>query len=70
MATKKFWLKERFNPQFDKPYYIRCGQLTKVEAKKKENSLYGYNNMISFNNQEEYENRIKTLIEQGFSVQY
>ena len=46
--AKKFYLKERHNPQFKNPYYVACGQLSKKDAKKKENSLYGDNFMIAY----------------------
>ncbi len=29
---KKFYLKERHNPQFKTPYYVQYGQLTKAEG--------------------------------------
>lgn len=44
--AKKFYIKERHNPQFDKPYYVPKGQLTKKDANKMENSLYGDNYML------------------------
>jgi hypothetical protein len=49
MATKYYWIKERINPQFKKPYYVGMGAMTMKEAKKIEDDcLYGYNNMIKF----------------------
>lgn len=64
----KFYLKERNNPQLSKPYYIRCGQLTKAEAKKKESTSYGDNIMLAFDTEEEYNNEIKRLESEGFRV--
>ena len=57
--TKLFYIKERHNPQFKKPYYIPCGQLTKAESKKAEKSSYGHNIMFSFQTKEEYEAALK-----------
>lgn len=39
----KYYIKTRYNPQFDKPYYKALGKLKASEAKKKENTSYGYN---------------------------
>lgn len=64
-----FYIKERENPQFKKPYYVACGKLTKKEAKKKENSLYGYNIMLSYKTEEEYINALNTFKKEGYNVQ-
>lgn len=59
---KKFYIKERNNPQFDKPYYIGKGQLTKKKALSIENSSsYGHNIMLSYDTEEEYNEALKTL---------
>jgi len=63
-----YWIKERHNPQFDGPYYVACGQLTKKDAKTKETSLYGYNNMLEFKTVEEYNQALKSLSEKGYRV--
>jgi len=67
--AKKFYIKERFNPQFDKPYYVAKGQLTKKEAKKIENSIYGNNYMLQYNTEIEYKEAIDKLKADGFKVQ-
>jgi len=53
--TKKFYIKERHNPQFKNPYYIGCGKLSPKEAKAKETSTYGTNYMLPYDTEEEYE---------------
>jgi len=68
MAAKKFYLKERNNPQFKHPYYTACGQLTKKEAKEKEDAVYGSNCMIPYNTEAEYLQAIKDLKNQGLRV--
>lgn len=68
MNKKSYWIKERHNPQFDKPYYTVCGQLGKREAKKKENSLYGFNVMLEYKTEEEYSKAIKQFKDDGFVV--
>lgn len=65
---KLFYIKERINPQFKKPYYVAKGQLTKKEAKRLEETLYGYNYVLSFETKEEYIAKITELIKNGFSV--
>ena len=53
--AKKFYIKERYNPQFKKPYYTPMGQLFKKEANKKEaGCIYGVNYMLPYNTEEEY----------------
>ncbi len=69
METKLFYIKERYNPQFDKPYYVRYGQLSKTETKEKEASLYGDNYMTSYNTEKEYNDAIEKLKTNGFNVQ-
>jgi hypothetical protein len=64
----KFYIKERHNPQFKKPYYVALGMLTKKEAKNKENSLYGENYILSYNTEEEYNNAINNFKDCGYSI--
>jgi len=67
--AKKFYLKERHNPQFKNPYYVACGQLTKKDAKAKEKSLYGDNFMIAYETEKEYNEAIEKLKANGQRVQ-
>lgn len=57
---KKFYIKKRNNPQTG-IYYVCEGKLTKAEAKKHENPLYGYNVMIPYDNEKEYTEAIEHL---------
>lgn len=65
---KSYWIKKRYNPQFDKPYFSGCGQLSKTAAKKKEKSLYGYNKMLEYSTQEEYTQALEQFKSEGFTV--
>jgi len=65
---KKYYLKERFNPQFDKPYYVALGQITKLQAKKAENSRYGTNVIHSYETKEEYIDAIEKFKQQDFNI--
>jgi len=65
---KSYWIKERHNPQLTKPYYSLCGQLSKTAARKKENSLYGFNIMLEFPTLAEYEAKVKELKDGGETV--
>ncbi len=67
MVTKKFYLKERHNPQLQKPYYVTYGQLTIKEVKMKQVG-YGENYMLPFDIEEEYLAEIERLKLAGFSV--
>lgn len=64
---KRYYIKERHNPQFDKPYYSACGQLSRIEAK--ENSLYGNNVMLEYASLEEYNKALDQLKVAGYDVQ-
>ena len=55
---KSYWIKERHNPQLGVNYYP-CGKLSKAEAKKKENTLYGTNYMHEYKTFEEYDNALR-----------
>lgn len=68
MAKQAFWIKERHNPQLG-VYYVACGQMSKMEAKKHETSLYGSNVMHSFATKEEYDTEILALKAAGDRVQ-
>jgi len=65
---KKFYLKERHNPQLG-VYYIAMGQMSKTAAKQAEGSIYGTNYMIPFDNVEDYMGKIKELELAGKSIQ-
>ena len=69
MAIKLFYLGERHNPQFKKPYYVKYGQLSKTEAKRKEKCVYGSMYITSYNTQQEYEDKIQELKKDGFNIQ-
>lgn len=65
---KLFYIKERSNPQLDKPYYVALGQLSKPAARKHAKTLYGQNSLLSYATQEEYITALKDLETKGFSV--
>ncbi len=64
----KFWIKERHNPQLG-IYYVRCGALTKKEAKAREKSLYGENLMHSFDTYQDYCAKLAELKKAGERIQ-
>jgi hypothetical protein len=64
-----YWIKERHNPQFDKPYYSACGQLTFSRAQRKqEGTLYGHNVMHEYATEAEYKAAIERLKADGYAV--
>ena len=63
-----YYIGERHNPQFPKPYYKMYGQLYKKEVKAKENCLYGSMRLTGYATEEEYLDAIKQLREAGYSV--
>ncbi len=66
-VVKKFWIKERYNPQLG-TYYVPCGQLSNTAARRQEKSLYGYNTMHEYDTEEEYNNEIARLKSSGENV--
>ena len=51
---RKWYIKERHNPQFKKPYFVAMGRLYKIDARACENPLYGNNIMHPYDTEEEY----------------
>lgn len=64
----KFYIKERYNPQFNNPYFIACGQMSAKDAKKAESATYGANIMNGYETKEEYEAAQERLKSEGFRV--
>ena len=67
MRRLKFYIGERRNPQTG-TYYRAYGQLTKKDAKSKENALYGSIYLTSYESEEEYNNKIELIKSQGNKV--
>jgi len=63
-----YWIKERNNPQFDKPYFVAYGQMKAREARKLENAIYGSNIMRKFRTKKAYDQTLEKLKEDGYSV--
>ena len=69
MKTQKlFYIGERSNPQLAKSYFMAYGQLTKKEALKKEDCVYGAMYLTSYNTKEEYVAAKEKLYNDGFRV--
>lgn len=62
---KQFYIKERLNPQFRTPYYVACGQLTKAEAKRMEETVYGHNVMLPYATEDEYKKALDGIAKTG-----
>lgn len=63
-----YYLKERHNPQFDKPFYVKYGPISAAHAKRLEQSIYGTNHMLHFKDKIAYETKIEELKAAGFHV--
>ncbi len=68
MARMSFYLGCRYNPQLSKSYYRKYGQLTKKDAKAKENTSYGGMSLKAFATEAEYQAEIDRLQKEGYSV--
>lgn len=62
-CAMKFWIKERNN--YQSIYFVAEGQLSKAEAKRKENPAHGANAMISYDTEEEYLAAQAKIIQEG-----
>jgi len=60
MKPKRWWIKERHNPQLG-VYYLGMGQLSDRAAKAAEKTAYGFNVMLSYDSEEEYTKMIRVL---------
>lgn len=67
MKAKKFWIKERHNPQTG-VYYVACGQLSATKAKDHGRAIYGENVMHGFDSEAAYMARIEALRAKGERV--
>ena len=65
--TKKYYIKERNNPQLG-IYYVKMGQMSKSEAREYDSSLYGFNTLLSFDTEEQYNTEIDRLRQNGERV--
>lgn len=66
---KLFYIGWRGNPQLKNGgYYKAYGQLSKTEAKRKENCIYGSMTLSSYENEEEYNTTLTKYKEEGFSI--
>jgi hypothetical protein len=68
MKPKRFWIKERHNPQLG-TYYVAEGQLSMTAARRKESSLYGTNIMHEYATEADYNAKIAELKKLGRTVQ-
>ncbi len=64
----KYYIKERHNPQFKYPYYIECGKISKKDADKMTNPIYGYNVMLSYKTEQEYNQAIAEIKSKGLQI--
>jgi hypothetical protein len=63
-----YWIKERYNPQFDRPYYVALGSISAHSANERIKPLYGSNYLLKFSTKQEYEAKLAELKDQGFNV--
>lgn len=68
MPAKYFWLKERFNPQLRRPYYVLLGNIATREAMKSKSSKFGFNDLHKFETETEYQARVTLLRAAGARI--
>ena len=66
--VKLFYLGRRYNPQFNKPYYVAYGQLSKADVKRKENCIYGSMTLTGYETQDAYNAAIAEHESNGLRV--
>jgi hypothetical protein len=66
---QSFYLGLRSNPQLKNGWYYKAyGQLSKTEAKKKEQCVYGSMSLTSYDTEEAYNEAIEKAKTAGYSV--
>lgn len=70
MAALKYYIGEKSNPQFSKPYYVAYGTLTTHQAKMKENDPFHSQpvKVTAYDTQEDYTKRVEQLKSSGHTV--
>ena len=66
--VKLFYIGERLNPQLSKPYYKAYGQLSKADAKRKENCSYGSMWLTAYETEEQYTAVLEHIKKSGYSI--
>lgn len=64
----KYYIIERHNPQLKQPYYMAKGKISKKNAKEWNNTIYGTNVLLTFDTEQEYNDKLTELKEQGMSI--
>jgi len=67
MKIRKYWIKERNNPQIG-VYYVACGQMSISAARKLEQALYGDNVMLKFDTETDYQAKLNELQRNGMKA--
>jgi hypothetical protein len=65
---KLYYIGERYNPQFKTPYYVAFGKLTKTEAKRNEQCLYGEMYLNSYEDEQSYNDKLTELKNKKLTV--
>ena len=63
-----YYIGERINPQFKKNYFTAYGKMSKKEARKKEDCIYGSMIMASYPTEQAYLTKIEELKNLGYTV--
>lgn len=63
-----YYIGQRNNPQLTQPYYYAYGQLSRVQARAKGNTLYGSITVMPFPTLSAYNAAISALKAKGFRV--
>ncbi len=67
MKPKRFWIKERYNPQLG-TYYVGCGAMSIKAARGMERPLYGDNIMHEYPSEADYLAKLAELRKLGKNV--
>ena len=67
-AKMKWYIGKRVNPQLSNPYFRAYGQLTKAQAKQKEDTLYGEMYVTAYDTEAEYLEVLDKLSRDGYNI--
>ena len=66
---KSYYIGWRGNPQLKNGgYYKAFGQLSKAEAKRKEQTAYGSMSLTEYETEEQYNSSLESFKEEGYSI--
>jgi len=68
-TANPFWIKQRNAPPQLGTYFVKCGQMSRKDARARTSSLYGSNVMLEFADEASYNAKLNELKASGERIQ-